>query len=330
MLRLVGGASFRTFRNLWMLEELGVAYEHVPASPLSPDARAHNPFGKVPALHDPEHDFTMYESAAINTYLGDKFSAFSAAGATAGAGVARPRLVPSAGTPARGRYEQTVFCIMTELDAQGLWIHRKHETFGRVFGHCPEAVAHAKATSLRTVGVLAKQLRRGGGPFLLGADFTAADVLFVHSLNWAENIGWGDKWLAAAAPLLPDESASEMQTFINATRAKVDSGRGAEELDTAALRAAQEADKASQWHKKNAAKAHEANAEAVGGSEDVDPDMASLAEYSSLCRARPAYLRTVAIKEREEKAERERKAASKKRKQAEAARPQDGETTPRM
>ena len=40
MLRLVGAASFRSFRNLWMLEELGVAYEHVPATPLSPEARA--------------------------------------------------------------------------------------------------------------------------------------------------------------------------------------------------------------------------------------------------------------------------------------------------
>ncbi len=222
MLRLVGAAAFRSFRNLWMLEELGVAYEHVPATPLSPDARKHNPFGKVPALHDPAHDFTMYESAAINTYLGDKFSTAGDAG-----DASRPRLVPAAGTPARGRYEQTVFCIMTELDAQGLWIHRKHETFARVFGHCPEAVAHAKATSLRTVGVLAEQLRRGGGPFLLGADFTAADVLFVHSLNWAENIGWGDKWLAAAASTLPqpDESAA------TALEANAGAGGGSEDVD---------------------------------------------------------------------------------------------------
>ena len=267
MLRLVGAASFRSFRNLWMLEELGVAYEHIPATPLSPDARAHNPFGKVPALHDPEHDFTMYESAAINTYLGDKFAVSASS----------PRLVPPAGTPARGRYEQTVFCIMTELDAQGLWIHRKHETFGHVFGRFPEAVAHAKATSLRTVGVLAKQLRRDAGPFLLGSDFTAADVLFVHCLDWAQNIGWGDKW---------------QEVVVNA----VEGGDS-------------------------------------DGSQDADPNMVTLAEYLNLCRSRPAYRRTMAITEREEKADRERKAAKKKRKQAEAARQakvQEGETTPRM
>ena len=258
MLRLVGAASFRSFRNLWMLEELGVAYEHVPATPLSPEARAHNPFGKVPALHDREHDFTMYESAAINTYLGDKFASDASC----------PRLVPPAGTPARGLYEQTVFCIMTELDAQGLWIHRKHETFGRVFGKFPEAVAHAKATSGRTIGILAKQLQQHGGPFLLGPEFTAADVLFVHSLNWAEDIGWGDKWQAAAN-----------------------------------LRTALKADKVGAGEK------------AEGGGEGVDPNMVLLDEYLHLCRARPAYRRALDIKEREENADRERKAARKKQKQ---------------
>ena len=27
-----------------------------------------------------------------------------------------------------------------------------------------------------------------------GAGFTAADILFVHCCNWAESIGWADKW----------------------------------------------------------------------------------------------------------------------------------------
>jgi glutathione S-transferase len=117
-LKLVGATAFRSFRNVWMLEELGVAYEHTVARPRSAEASAANPFGKIPSLTD--GDFTMYESAAINTYLGDKFRA----GGQAGEGGC-PELVPPPGTAARGRYEQTTMCIMTELDAQGLWIHRK-------------------------------------------------------------------------------------------------------------------------------------------------------------------------------------------------------------
>ena len=54
-----------------MLEELGVAWNYVPAHPMQPDSRATNPFGKIPTLL--QGDFAMYESAAINTYLGDVF-----------------------------------------------------------------------------------------------------------------------------------------------------------------------------------------------------------------------------------------------------------------
>jgi len=72
VLQLVGTAEFRPFRNVWVLEELGVDWEHVAAFPRSMGGEdAKNPFGKVPQLMD--GDFFMYESAAINTYLCDKF-----------------------------------------------------------------------------------------------------------------------------------------------------------------------------------------------------------------------------------------------------------------
>merc|ERR1711861_124361 len=112
-LTLVGHAGFRSFRNVWMLEELGVKYKHVEAKPHSPDATRMNPMGKIPSLQD--GDFIMYESAAINTYLGDKFR-----------GATGADLVPAAGTTQRGRYEQLVSFLSMEVDAQGLWIHRKH------------------------------------------------------------------------------------------------------------------------------------------------------------------------------------------------------------
>ena len=184
-LKLVGGTGFRTFRNVWMLEELGVPYEHVTAGPHSADASEGSPFGKIPWLAD--GDFVLYESAAINTYLGDKFRGRPS----------MPDLVPPPGTQARGLYEQATICIMAELDAQGLWIHRKHEALAHIFGACPIAVAHAKAHSSRTVAVLASEIRQRGGAFLLGPDFSAVDILFVHCLNWAEAIGWGDTWTSA-------------------------------------------------------------------------------------------------------------------------------------
>ena len=56
MLKLYGIAQSRAFRNLWMLEELGVPYENVPVSFIGdvqkPDYLKINPNAKIPALDD--------------------------------------------------------------------------------------------------------------------------------------------------------------------------------------------------------------------------------------------------------------------------------------
>ena len=126
----------------------------------SADATASNPFGKIPSLVD--GDFTMFESAAINTYLGDKFRGREGCA----------DLVPAAGTIERGRYEQQVI-VMAELDSQGLWIHRKHEALGQIFGEIPPAVAHAKQHVSKVIEVLETDLR-SDGPYLCGSAFSAA------------------------------------------------------------------------------------------------------------------------------------------------------------
>eukprot|EP00565_Helicotheca_tamesis_P005260 CAMPEP_0185729348 /NCGR_PEP_ID=MMETSP1171-20130828/5224_1 /TAXON_ID=374046 /ORGANISM="Helicotheca tamensis, Strain CCMP826" /LENGTH=202 /DNA_ID=CAMNT_0028398161 /DNA_START=94 /DNA_END=699 /DNA_ORIENTATION=- len=197
---LVGDGRFRTFRNLWALEELGIQYEQKVCFPRSTEATNVNPFGKVPSLIDYDIDdnqkqkpFVMYESAAINTYLGDKYRSSST---TTKGGV---ELVPPAGTTQRGLYEQLCYCIMTEIDAQGLWIHRKHKALAKVFGSCPEAVDHAFDHTLNVVRTLTMEhlLKSSSATidaattttvtsssYLLGESFTAADILFVHCLDW--------------------------------------------------------------------------------------------------------------------------------------------------
>ena len=183
MLKLVGSARFRPLRNVWMLEELGVKYVHDPARPRSDAARAVNPFGKVPTLVD--GDVVLYESAAINTYLGDKFRGSEAPGEV---------LVPPAGTALRGRYDQLVCMIISEVDAQGLWMHRKHASeVAQYIGELnPAATEVARRHTASTMRVVASEL--GDGPYLLGEKFSAADILLVHCMDWAESIGWG-QWL---------------------------------------------------------------------------------------------------------------------------------------
>jgi glutathione S-transferase len=80
MIRLYGSPISRAQRVMWMLEELGVAYEQLPAgapSNLGPtvsqnEVRRLYPSGKIPVLVD--DDYAITESLAINLYLARKFS----------------------------------------------------------------------------------------------------------------------------------------------------------------------------------------------------------------------------------------------------------------
>eukprot|EP00934_Nitzschia_sp_Nitz4_P008055 Nitzschia sp. Nitz4//scaffold48_size128905//43691//44368//NITZ4_003591-RA/size128905-processed-gene-0.112-mRNA-1//-1//CDS//3329552955//8045//frame0 len=179
--KLLGAASFRPFRCIWMLEELGIPYNYVPELPGGSEARQYHPLGKVPVLVDSD-GFVMYESMAINTYLGDKYRS------------ANPTLVPEPGTHKRGLYDQTSYVLAAELDAQCLWIQQKHEKMGDIYTHIPDAVTHAKKYFRRTSKSLMKQIKQGDGPYLLGEEFTAVDMSYVHCLEWSKNIGWSDMW----------------------------------------------------------------------------------------------------------------------------------------
>jgi glutathione S-transferase len=75
MLRLYGAAKSRAVRTLWMVGELGLAYDHqdfLPRSPgtKTPEYRALNPNGRVPTIDD--DGFILSESMAINFYLAKK------------------------------------------------------------------------------------------------------------------------------------------------------------------------------------------------------------------------------------------------------------------
>ncbi len=85
-LTLYGVLRSRATRNVWLLDELGVPYEHVPViqvyrlpDPNAPGAPMHtaspefkriNPNARIPALVD--GDLVLNESLAINLYLAKK------------------------------------------------------------------------------------------------------------------------------------------------------------------------------------------------------------------------------------------------------------------
>ena len=76
-LRIYGVARTRAFRALWIAEELGLDYEHIPieigdAGARKPEFLAINPNGRLPAIVD--DGFVLVESLAITLYLAKKHS----------------------------------------------------------------------------------------------------------------------------------------------------------------------------------------------------------------------------------------------------------------
>jgi len=82
VLTIFGSPRSRAMRTLWMAEELGVDYQHVPISwddpwLKTPEFLRLNPAGAVPAI---DHDgFGLGESLAINLYLAKTFGSTGSA-----------------------------------------------------------------------------------------------------------------------------------------------------------------------------------------------------------------------------------------------------------
>ncbi|WP_439123608.1 glutathione S-transferase family protein [Marivita sp.] len=170
MYKLVGNRATRAFRPLWMLEELGVPYEHIPAAPRSDEVRAHSPLGKVPVLVDGDH--VIGDSMAILTYLADKHGVFTY----------------PAGTVERAKQDAWTFRVLDEVDAI-LWTAAKHSFVLPEDERVPDVKDSLKAE-------LARNLDRIGGELtsecLMGDDPTVPDFLLAHCLGWARNAKFPD------------------------------------------------------------------------------------------------------------------------------------------
>ncbi|PLR28414.1 glutathione S-transferase [Caulobacter zeae] len=179
MLTLFHAPRSRSTRFLWLLEELGAPYriEKVDifrsmSGTGARDPRNPHPHGQVPALLD--DGVLITESAAIALYLTDKFP-------TAGLG-------PMISDPHRGPYLSWLayYAGVLEPAVTNLWKQRQDDQDKLQYAALDER--------LRTT--LEKQ------PWLLGEQFSAADILFVSLLQFARQMlpahAVYDDWLARA------------------------------------------------------------------------------------------------------------------------------------
>lgn len=160
---LHGSPRSRSFRVLWMLEELGVDYRHYDTPPRSPEIVALNPLGKVPVLK--VDDAVLTDSTAILTYLADRHGKFTF----------------PAGTLERARQDAHTNFILDEVDSL-LWTASKH-TFGLPEEiRMPEIKESLREEFRTSCDRLAARIE---GPFIMGDQLTIPDFLAVHCLGWA-------------------------------------------------------------------------------------------------------------------------------------------------
>ena len=164
-LKIYGIAASRAIRNLWMAEELGIAYEHVPIhyrddpdgphGKNNPEFRRANPMGRVPAMDD--DGFGLSESMAINLYLARKHGKGLWPATIEGEGLAF----------------QWSFFAVTEVDPVIVeWA--RHALVLPEAERIPEVAATSLEKLQKPLAVVDAAL--AGRPYLAGGAFTVADL----------------------------------------------------------------------------------------------------------------------------------------------------------
>lgn len=159
----------RAVTTHWMLTELDAEYEQVvvdftAGETSTPEYRAINPMGKIPALVD--GDVVVTEAAAVCAYLADKY-------------IDRG-LAPPVGSVQRGRYYRYLFYPGAVLEPMF--------TFRQLKGVevSPQSVGWGDPERcFATIESMTPEV-----DWVLGKQFTAADVVFGGTLDFAVQFGW--------------------------------------------------------------------------------------------------------------------------------------------
>ena len=162
MYNVIGAPRNRTFRIIWMLEELGEPYERTPVKQHTPEVMKYSEIGKLPVLVDDGQGIS--DSAAIVTYLADKHA----------------KMTAPAGTIARAKQDAVTFQVLDDLESI-IWIATRHGFILPEERRCPDLKDSAKWEWAKNLKGLEKRFK---GPFVMGDEMTVPDILLTHTLSW--------------------------------------------------------------------------------------------------------------------------------------------------
>jgi glutathione S-transferase len=163
MMKLYWAPRSRSFSALWLMEETGQPYERVltdisKGSQKTPEYLAINPMGKVPALKD--GDATLAEAAAICAYVAERYP--------------EAKLAPPPGDSLRAKYLYWLFFAPSCIEPAMVQVATKIEM---------NPVSAGWGDAQRVFDVLDTALTEG--PWILGENFSAADIAIGAGLNFA-------------------------------------------------------------------------------------------------------------------------------------------------
>lgn len=161
----------RDIRPIWLMEELGEPYDikwiaFADDDHKSAEYRAINPFCRVPAIR--AGALTLFESAAVCTYLADRFQ----------------RFVPNVGTTQRALFDQWLFVAMSTFEPHTGAIftcdHMRDQN---------EATAVARARAVEALQPLLAALDGvlEGRDALLDDGFSVADIILSCVLRFVRH-----------------------------------------------------------------------------------------------------------------------------------------------
>lgn len=165
----------RSNRAKWALEELGLDYtSRVVSFPngeqQAEEYKAIHPLGHVPAYRTDA--YTMHESVAIVLQLLDEHP--------------QAGLAPALGTPERAAYYQWSVFSCAELDPH-LFDVMKHTMHLPEEQRVPKIAQRGRERFAARGKILSQALQ--GREYLLGSEFSGADIVLGYSCNWAAYTG---------------------------------------------------------------------------------------------------------------------------------------------
>jgi glutathione S-transferase len=185
-LKLFGVYRSRATRNIWLLDEMKLAFEHIPviqsyrlAKPKAKDAPLNtasrkflkvNSNGKVPSLKDGR--LVLNESLAINLYLAKKY------GKRSGTALGPKNAAED------GQMVMWALWAVTEVEPHSLNI-MYHRVSKPEAERDPAVVSAAIEHLQRPLNVLEDHLAANGG-FILGGRFTVADINTAEVIRYAQ------------------------------------------------------------------------------------------------------------------------------------------------